>query len=210
MREADLRIPNSSFEAMGIGNLIALTRAAGLVEIQELACHGSGAVIQSTVETRYDAAALNDLDYVDSWTHVAERDDDHVYVISFTAPEVPDAVGAAAEALVGTCEPSVDADGATVSLVGSQDAIARTITEYESAGASPQLHKLADHEGRSGPLTDLTDRQRTVIETAWEQGYYDVPRTATTDDLAAELDLDASTVAEHLQRAERNLLATLF
>lgn len=37
-------------------------------------------------------------------------------------------------------------------------------------------------------------------------GYYDVPRNASTEEVAAELELDGSTVSEHLQRAERNVL----
>jgi predicted DNA binding protein len=39
-------------------------------------------------------------------------------------------------------------------------------------------------------------------------GYYEVPRDVSTNEIAAQLDLDSSTVAEHLQRAERNLLST--
>ena len=42
---------------------------------------------------------------------------------------------------------------------------------------------------------------------AYEMGYYEVPREVSTADVAAELGVDASTVTEHLQRAEHNLLA---
>jgi len=56
------------------------------------------------------------------------------------------------------------------------------------------------------PLDPLAERQREVLRTAYEMGHYDVPRGVSSADLAAELDVDASTVAEHLQRAERNLL----
>jgi len=38
---------------------------------------------------------------------------------------------------------------------------------------------------------------------------YEVPRGASTDDVAEAVGLDPSTVAEHLQRAERNLLGQL-
>jgi predicted DNA binding protein len=37
-------------------------------------------------------------------------------------------------------------------------------------------------------------------------GYYEVPKEVSADEIAAELNLDSSTVNEHLQRAERNLL----
>ncbi|MFB6121666.1 MAG: helix-turn-helix domain-containing protein [Halobacteriaceae archaeon] len=56
----------------------------------------------------------------------------------------------------------------------------------------------------------LTDRQREVAETATELGYYDVPRTASQADVAAELDCAPSTVAEHLRKAEARLLRAQF
>ncbi len=52
----------------------------------------------------------------------------------------------------------------------------------------------------------LTDRQREVVETAVDLGYYDVPRTAGQADVAAELDCAPSTVAEHLRKAEARVL----
>jgi hypothetical protein len=209
MREADLQFPAESFAALGIEELVALTRAAGLIELEELSCRGSGGVIQTDVERRYDESALSGLSYVESWNHVADTAEGHVYVISFVAPELPATMAETAESLIGTCDPEVDAESTTVSLVGPQEAIAETVSEYERAGVSPELRKLGGYDGSDGPLNELTDRQREVIETAWELGYYEVPRTVSVGDIAAELGVDGSTVAEHLQRAERNLLGTL-
>jgi predicted DNA binding protein len=48
-----------------------------------------------------------------------------------------------------------------------------------------------------------------VLRTAHRLGYFAVPREASTAEVAAALGLDDSTVAEHLQRAERNLLDRL-
>ena len=76
----------------------------------------------------------------------------------------------------------------------------------KSNGASPELPRLGGYGGGERPLAELTDRQREVVESAYETGYYEVPREATATEVAAELDLDSSTVVEHLQRAERNLM----
>ena len=46
-----------------------------------------------------------------------------------------------------------------------------------------------------------------VLKTAYEAGYYELPCATATEAVAAELELHPSTVAEHLHRAERNLLA---
>jgi len=51
----------------------------------------------------------------------------------------------------------------------------------------------------------LTDRQREVLETAFEQGYYDWPREATGEDVAAALGISSATFAEHIRAAEHNL-----
>jgi DNA-binding CsgD family transcriptional regulator len=59
-------------------------------------------------------------------------------------------------------------------------------------------------------LTDsLTDRQREVLATAREAGYYEWPRETTAEELAARLDISAPTLHKHLRMAERKLAAAL-
>lgn len=206
MREAEVSVTETGLEAMGVDELLSLTREAGLLTVEELACRGNGAVLQVEVGTRIDERRLATLDCVDEWNHVAERDDSQLYVISFTAPDLPASLEETAADLVGTCDPEVDDRGATMSLVGPHDAISGQISEYERAGVSPNLQRIGGYEGPDHPLGELTARQREVIETAWEMGYYEVPKEVSADDIATEMNLDSSTVNEHLQRAERNLL----
>lgn len=56
----------------------------------------------------------------------------------------------------------------------------------------------------------LTERQREVLESAYERGYFDRPRGANATDLAAELDVTPSTVREHLAAAQSKLLGDVF
>lgn len=206
MREAEVSITDTALEAMGVDELLSLAREAGLRTVEELACRGNGAVLQVEVETRIDEEQLTSLKYIEQWNLVAERDDSQVYVISFTAPDLPSNLEETAADLVGTCDPEVNERGATISLVGPHDAISGQLTQYEQAGVSPNLQRIGGYEGQTYPLDDLTARQREVIETAWAMGYYEVPKEVSADDIATELNLDSSTVNEHLQRAERNLL----
>lgn len=210
MREANITVDDVDFSSMGIAELIELSRSAGIVDLEELACHGTGALVQVILEERFDEDRLDELVYVDDWEHVADRPDGHVYLVAFTAPDLPDRLGEQADELVGTCDPAFDDDGTELSLVGSQSDIASTINAYEQAGIRPDLRRLRGYDGGDHPLDQLTDRQREIVATAHRMGYYEVPRRVSVDDVAAEFDLDASTVAEHLQRAERNLLDSLF
>jgi predicted DNA binding protein len=64
------------------------------------------------------------------------------------------------------------------------------------------VERLGEYDRRRDPETVLTDRQREVVATATELGYYDVPREATVADVAAKLDVTDSTVSAHLRKAE--------
>ena len=54
----------------------------------------------------------------------------------------------------------------------------------------------------------LTDRQRTVLETAYEKGYYDWPRGHTAEEVAESLDIASSTLHQHLRAAEHALVSS--
>lgn len=58
--------------------------------------------------------------------------------------------------------------------------------------------------------THLTKRQREVLHTAFAEGYYDWPRTATGEEVAEELDISSATFSEHINSAERKILEILF
>ncbi|WP_424018849.1 helix-turn-helix domain-containing protein [Halorientalis pallida] len=55
----------------------------------------------------------------------------------------------------------------------------------------------------------LTDRQLEVLETAHEMGYFENPRRANATEVAEALDINPSTLREHLSAAETKLLGDL-
>lgn len=206
MREARVTISDSEFETIGIGELVSVCREAGLRDFEELVCRGTGAIVQVEVETPLDEHRLSALDSVDRWDRIGESSDGHLYVIAFTAPNLSEELTDEVADVIGTCNPVLSEQEVTMSFVGPQEVLSAIISTYESAGTSPSLEKLGPYKGREHPLDELTDRQREAIQTAYDMGYYEVPREVTTDEVATEVGVDPSTVAEHLQRAERNLL----
>lgn len=55
---------------------------------------------------------------------------------------------------------------------------------------------------------ELTDRQREVLETAYETGYFAHPRETNAESVAATLDISPSTFREHLATAQSKLLGS--
>ncbi|SDF77632.1 HTH DNA binding domain [Halorubrum xinjiangense] len=78
---------------------------------------------------------------------------------------------------------------------------------FNSARELADVTVLKVRDGWSDQMGDsLTERQRTLLKTAYEGGYYDYPRTTTQNDIANSADVNSSTVAEHLRNAEAVLV----
>jgi predicted DNA binding protein len=71
-----------------------------------------------------------------------------------------------------------------------------------TTGAAPLLDP-------SGVAPDLTARQREVLLTAVEAGYYELPRESTTEEIADGVGIGRRTAEDHLRRAERKLVEAL-
>jgi predicted DNA binding protein len=57
---------------------------------------------------------------------------------------------------------------------------------------------------------NLTGAQEEAVRVAWEEGYFDLPRTATAAEVAAELGISKSAFLERLRRAQASLFESLF
>jgi len=102
-------------------------------------------------------------------------------------------------------------DPATIEIVetGARSELSERIAETR-AFASVEVRHVREYEPTTPRLFGaLTDRQQEVLETAVGLGYYEVPREATHEEIAAELDCSASAVGQHLQRIEERLVSAV-
>lgn len=207
MREAIINLSDEELADIGYGGLVSLCREAGLKEVELLEDEGTRSVPQIEVKNRLDGAQLDEFECVNKWELVSAKEDEYVYVIEVEALDMPEETAIDHEDLIGMCDPEVVDRGLLLSLVGSQETIRNVLRNFEKAGVVPELHRLGDYEGGEQTLEALTDRQLEVLQTAYEVGFYDVPREATIDEVAGEMDIEEGTISEHLQRAERNILS---
>lgn len=104
----------------------------------------------------------------------------------------------------------VEPDGSmVVTLVGPEAAFAEAVPS-EDDDFDVEIVETGDHRPDLDDLfLSLTERQRTVLRAAVAQGYYDDPRGATHEDVAAAVGVSPSTVGEHLRKAERRVFEQL-
>lgn len=80
---------------------------------------------------------------------------------------------------------------------------------WEDRGVSFHIGRLYDAEsvervGNAG----LTEKQRDLLLTALYSGYYDIPRGASQDDLARQVEVSASAISKRLRRATAQLIVS--
>lgn len=96
------------------------------------------------------------------------------------------------------------------------DALQQVLTTLRDNWAGASVHRLIqssqDRSSENLVFVDrsrMTDRQREVLETAHEMGYFDHPKRANAGEVARELEISQSTFTEHLAAAQRKLLETI-
>jgi len=69
-----------------------------------------------------------------------------------------------------------------------------------------ELQRLTRDGEPAAPGDGLTDGQREALRTAYELGYFEVPRGASLSDVAEHLGISASATSERLRRAQTQLI----
>lgn len=71
------------------------------------------------------------------------------------------------------------------------------------------LHPEVPVLGLDDLLPKLSARQLEVFSTAYDHGYYEIPRRVTTRELGDQIGIDRRTVEDHLRRAENKIVGSL-
>lgn len=161
------------------------------------------------------ATALTDAYDVDHWTLVGEAGDTRRYqavpALSFEeqlGDHIDDLSGlealATADAIIERIEVLPDGWRQT-GWFANREAFSK-FSSFWQQNADFRLSRLT-RDGESEPPGDgLTDNQQEALRTAYELGYFDIPRRASLEEIAAVLDISASSVSERLRRAQTQLI----
>ncbi|TYL37551.1 bacterio-opsin activator [Natronococcus pandeyae] len=92
----------------------------------------------------------------------------------------------------------------------SRDALVAFNTRCRELDVSVTVEhlRLADEECEG--VVSLTAKQQELLAVAYEEGYFDVPRRISQDELADRLDVSKSAISQRLRRAIAELCASTF
>lgn len=107
---------------------------------------------------------------------------------------------------------------ATLLVEGPGDVDTRTVHET-LASRFDDVDLAAKREGESGYSIGkdtgtieerLTDRQRTILRSAYYSGYYEWPRETDAESLAESFDVASTTLLQHLRKGHGEIMAAVF
>ncbi|WP_114579391.1 helix-turn-helix domain-containing protein [Saliphagus sp. LR7] len=91
-------------------------------------------------------------------------------------------------------------------LFPTREALARTHDYCRANGIDCEILTVYNiDEGRQGRF-GLTDAQQSTMTTAFELGYYEIPRTIDAEELATEFDISHQALSERLRRGHKALV----
>lgn len=99
---------------------------------------------------------------------------------------------------------------ARMTFVGTSHQVERFLRRLDAKRIRHRTVSLMDLRISEGsPLGVLTEKQREVLTAAYQNGYYDRPRRASSKALAGSLGLSSSTFVDHRLKAEKRLLSVV-
>ena len=102
-----------------------------------------------------------------------------------------------------------DDGGLRVTYIGTEAAFTDVLSE-QPEGLRLEVERTGPYTPTSRHVVSrLTERQREVLRAAVDIGYYQEPREATHDEIAAVTGLSETTVGEHLRKIEATVFSSL-
>ncbi|MDZ7688175.1 MAG: helix-turn-helix domain-containing protein [Halobacteriales archaeon] len=93
-----------------------------------------------------------------------------------------------------------------IEFTGTRDEFDALRAGVEASGLRHELVSLVESGGDDAKENLLTERQREMLEAALREGYFEVPRDCTLEELADEIGVDKSTASGVLRRGEARVL----
>jgi PAS domain S-box-containing protein len=200
--------------------LSRLARTAGCTlayegGIQHAPTGNSVFVTVENADVRTVAAAAAEMTAIDSVTQISDDDTDSGVLRlelaqPFLALELADHGAIFREA-------TADPDGTTLVVDVPQSVDVRNIAQLVNSTFSgveltrkETLERGIEQDRSSEFLTDLTERQLEVMQTAYYSGYFESPRTKSGENIAAMLDISPPAFYQHVRTVERKLFTALF
>ncbi|WP_324761198.1 bacterio-opsin activator domain-containing protein [Haloarcula sp. GH36] len=114
-------------------------------------------------------------------------------------------------------EATADSDGTTLVIDIPQSVDVQNISQLvHSTFSGAELRRKAtleqgiERDRSSQFLTDLTERQFEVAQTAYYSGYFESPRKKSGEDIAAMLEISPPAFYQHVRTVQRKLFTALF
>jgi PAS domain S-box-containing protein len=154
------------------------------------------------------------LSYWESVTELGEQDGDVRFELQVSDPPLMSKIAS----LGGSIEQVVVSDDVRMTVHLPQDVETRQVVdavqeEHDSveAIAHRQVSKTDDREERVAAVwgDEFTERQRTVVETAYYAGFFEWPRATSGEEVAEKLGISGPTFSQHLRAAENKLFGRL-
>lgn len=145
-----------------------------------------------------------------TWDVAAEDGIVHAYVQCRPSPELQRLRERfTADSLVVLLPVRFHADGVELTVLGTRSDLSNAFDALPSRFGVSTL-EVGIYRNGIGRGRTLTERQREVLETAYELGYYERPSETTHEGIADALGCAPSTVGEHLREAEHRLVTEVF
>lgn len=111
--------------------------------------------------------------------------------------------------LIWTTPSMISMDKFIISCIGEEEELRKFLELIKGVGTIKNISFKKAAYQEHDILSTLTDKQREIIIAAKQNGYYDMPRKISSEELSKKVGISRATLLEHLRKAEVRLMENI-
>jgi predicted DNA binding protein len=111
--------------------------------------------------------------------------------------------------LIWTSPSYISEDKTIISCIGEEDDLRKFMELCKSLGTIKNVSFKKAVYQEHDILSALTDKQREIVIAAKQNGYYDMPRKISSEELSKKVGISKATLLKHLRKAEVRLMENI-
>jgi predicted DNA binding protein len=212
MRTLTLEIEPFETVKEEMADVFAQVRSFAILETLKMD-YKEGICIEIIEFTLQDGVSIRDIRTVGNMeilNVLKSKGDKHTCLIRYTEPEETKGMFQESDlGLIHTIPTIISPEKFTVSMMGETKNLSDFVEMMRQAGVVLKMSIRRAAYQQADILAVLTDKQREVMVSAFQNGYYDFPKKISSKRLCRKVGISKPTLLQHMRKAEGRILGEI-
>ncbi|MHA1731882.1 MAG: helix-turn-helix domain-containing protein [Promethearchaeota archaeon] len=210
MQQVLIEFPLAALEGAGLTQVFDVADEVQIEEILKLSVKGFVVVQETRLKEGKSVEDLEKLAQVTMCRVLAKQGDTYTLVVGYKSKKpLPDLL-TGFEVLL-KMPVAFFPNKCQVKFLGTREGLKKLLFQFSNSKVKFKILSISDKDAeKSGQDPKLTQKQEAVLRYALDNGYFEIPRAISTQDIAREFSITPAAILEHVRKGQKKIFENLY